>query len=117
MSSANVASDKSTSLSNEKKASQTYKEENKVSTKSPLKDKSSSPSKSKAKTTMKNYTEILNLLKEYNLKFLSHWARTYNFQKWKVEHHPKCAYLDSGVVTPGTVEFYKEIVSLLSLTH
>ena len=59
---------------------------------------------------MSNYTGIMNLLKEYNLKFIKEWSRTYNFHKWKKEHHPKCAYLDSGDFCAGS-EFYKETVS------
>jgi hypothetical protein len=57
---------------------------------------------------MSDYTEIINQLKEYKLKFIKEWTRTYNFHKWKSEHHKKCAYLDSGTVS---VEFYKEKVS------
>jgi hypothetical protein len=63
------------------------------------------------KTTIKDYTEILNLLREYDLKFLSHWTRTYNYQKWKTEHHAKCAFFDSGIVGHDVQEFYKERVS------
>ena len=63
------------------------------------------------KTTLKDYTDILSLLKEYDLRFLSHWTRTYNFQKWKSEHHEKWAFFDSGVVSQSVQEFYKERVS------
>lgn len=37
---------------------------------------------------MSNYNAVLNLLKDYNLKFIKQWSRTYNFHKWKREHHP-----------------------------
>lgn len=59
---------------------------------------------------MANYTGIMNLLKEYNLKFIKEWSRTYNFHKWKREHHLKCAYLDAGDFWAEN-EFYKETVS------
>lgn len=82
--------------------------------------KSATSGQLQAKSDMKSYVEILNLLKEYNLKFISSWTRTYNFQKWKTEHHPKCAYYDSGSTGSGSIEFYKEMVSvgsdLLGLT-
>ena len=64
------------------------------------------------KTTLKDYTDILSLLREYDLKFLSHWTRTYNYQKWKSEHHSKWAFFDSGIVGHEIQEFYKERVRL-----
>ena len=60
---------------------------------------------------MKNYSAVLNLLKEYNLKFVKEWSRTYNFHKWKHEHHEICAFLESGSTSPKSSEFYKEQVS------
>lgn len=60
---------------------------------------------------MKNYSGVLSLLKEYNLKFVKEWSRTYNFHKWKHEHHESCAYLESGHISNKSVEFYKENVS------
>jgi hypothetical protein len=61
---------------------------------------------------MKNYSGVLNLLKEYNLKFVKEWSRTYNFHKWKHEHHESCAFLESGRTGSKSEEFYKENVSL-----
>ena len=61
---------------------------------------------------MSNYNAVLNLLKDYNLKFIKQWSRTYNFHKWKKEHHPNWAYLDSGVWGKNTIDFFKLLVSL-----
>lgn len=40
------------------------------------------------------HTDISTLFDEYNYKFLVNWSRTYNFHKWKHEHHENLAYLD-----------------------
>lgn len=60
---------------------------------------------------LSNYSEVMNLLRDYNIKFIREWCRTYNFHKWKLEHHPSCAFLPAGTISKSTVEFYKEIVS------
>lgn len=40
-------------------------------------------------------TEMSKLFHDYDMKFLTNWSRTYNFHKWKQEHHTDLAYLDS----------------------
>lgn len=69
---------------------------------------SSEIEQSKDLNTMSDYSQTIDLLKEYNIKFIKEWTRTYNFHKWKLEHHNRCAYLDSGT---NSVEFYKEKVT------
>jgi len=57
-------------------------------------DKSDHKNKEEPKAPIFTHTDISSLFSDYNMKFLTSWSRTYNFQKWKLEHHPHLAYLD-----------------------
>mmetsp|Transcript_3500 Transcript_3500/g.3243 ORF Transcript_3500/g.3243 Transcript_3500/m.3243 type:complete len:90 (-) Transcript_3500:63-332(-) len=54
------------------------------------------------------YRAVLQLLKEYNLKFVCEWTKTYNFHKWKSEKDSSSSLLDSD---ENQGELLKEVLS------